>query len=55
MVYVYFYENIFQDMGCLVSLFSQKNLGFGPSFCKMQLNTMQIFFGKKVVILHFGF
>jgi hypothetical protein len=40
---------------CLVSHFTQKILGFGPSFCRMELNTMQKFFGKKVSILHFGF
>jgi hypothetical protein len=27
--------------GCLVPIFSQKFLGFDPSFCKMELNTMQ--------------
>jgi len=32
--------------GCLVPLFSQKILGFGPSFCKMKLNTMQNFWQK---------
>jgi hypothetical protein len=29
-------------------------LGFGPAFCKIELNTMQIF-DKKVSILYFGF
>jgi hypothetical protein len=42
--------------GCLVPLFSQKNLGFGPSFSKMELNTMQIFLAKRWLfsILDFG-
>jgi len=40
--------------GCLVPLLFQKNLNFGSSFCKMQLNTMQKFW-QKMVILHFGF
>jgi hypothetical protein len=38
----------------LVPHFIQKFLGFGPLFCKMELNTMQNFW-KKVFILHFGF
>ena len=32
--------------GCLVPLLFQKKLGFGSSFCKMKLNTMQIFWQK---------
>jgi hypothetical protein len=39
---------------CLVSYFTQKILGFGPSFCRMELNTMQIFW-QKVSFLYFGF
>jgi len=31
---------------CLVSLFPKKFLAFGPSFCKMELNTMQNFWQK---------
>jgi hypothetical protein len=34
--------------------FTQKKLGFGLSFCRMKLNTMQNFW-QKVSILHFGF
>jgi hypothetical protein len=41
-------------MVCLISHFTQKILGFGLSYCRMELNTVQIF-GKKVSILHFGF
>jgi hypothetical protein len=33
--------------GCLVPLFSQKILGFGLPFCKIKLNTMQIFWQKE--------
>jgi len=47
-------ENIHILRGRLVPLSSQKILGFGPSFCIMEPNTMQNF-GKKLVILHFGF
>jgi hypothetical protein len=32
--------------GCLVPLSSQKKLGFDPSFCIMELNTMQNFWQK---------
>jgi hypothetical protein len=32
----------------LVSHFTQKNLGFGPSFCKMELNIMQNFWQKGI-------
>jgi len=39
--------------GCLVLIFFQKILSFGPLFCKMKLNTKV--FGKKVIILHFEF
>jgi hypothetical protein len=31
---------------CLVPHFPQKILGFGPPFCKMELNTMQNFWQK---------
>jgi hypothetical protein len=33
---------------CLVSHFTQNFLGFGPSFCKMELNTMQNFWQKGI-------
>jgi hypothetical protein len=33
---------------CLVSYFTKKNLGFGPSFYRMKLNTMQIFWQKSI-------
>jgi hypothetical protein len=39
---------------CLTSHFTQKNLGFDPSFCKIELNTMQNFW-QKVSILYFEF
>jgi hypothetical protein len=32
--------------GCLVPLLFQNILGFGPSFCIMELNIMQIFWQK---------
>jgi len=32
--------------GCLVPLLFQKKLGFGSSFCIMELNTMQVFWQK---------
>jgi hypothetical protein len=38
----------------LVPHFTQKKLGFGPSFYRMKLNTTQNFW-QKVSILHFGF
>jgi hypothetical protein len=33
---------------CLVSRFTQKNLGFDPSFCRMKLNTIQNFWQKVI-------
>jgi hypothetical protein len=33
---------------CLVPHFTQKILGFGPSFCKMKLNITQIFWQKDI-------
>jgi hypothetical protein len=33
---------------CLVPHFTQKILGFGPSFCKIKLNTMQNFWQKGI-------
>jgi hypothetical protein len=41
---------------CLVSHFTEKFLGFGPLFCKIELNTMQIFLAKMYPfsILDFG-
>jgi hypothetical protein len=41
---------------CLVTHFTQKILGFGPSFCKMELNIMQNFLAKRYPfsILDFG-
>jgi hypothetical protein len=41
---------------CLVPHFTQKILGFGPSFYKMKLNTMQKFLAKRYLfsILDFG-
>jgi hypothetical protein len=41
-IYIYLY------MVCLVPHFTQKILGFGPSFCKMKLNTMQKFWQKGI-------
>jgi hypothetical protein len=41
---------------CLVPHFLQKILGFGPPFCKMELNTVQNFLAKRYQfsILDFG-
>jgi hypothetical protein len=39
---------------CLVPHFTQKILGFGLSFCRVELNTMQNFW-QKGTILYFGF
>jgi hypothetical protein len=41
--------------GCLVPFFFQKK-GFGSSFCKMELNSMQIFLAKRWLfsILYFS-
>jgi hypothetical protein len=41
---------------CLVLHFTQKILGFGSSFCKIELNTIQIFSAKMYLffILDFG-
>jgi hypothetical protein len=36
---------------CLVPHFTQKNLSFGLSFCKMELNTMQNFWQKGIYSL----
>jgi hypothetical protein len=33
---------------CLIPHFTQKNLGSGPSFYKMELNTMQNFWQKDI-------
>jgi hypothetical protein len=37
---------IFQLRVCLVSHFTKQIFGFGSSFCKMKLNTMQNFWQK---------
>jgi hypothetical protein len=41
---------------CLVPYFTQKILGFGSSFCRMELNAMQNFWQKRYPfsILDFG-
>jgi hypothetical protein len=41
---------------CLVPHFTQNFLGFGPSFCKIELNTIQNFLVKRYPfsILDFG-
>jgi hypothetical protein len=36
---------------CLVLHFTQKILGFGPSFCRMKLNTMQKIWQKGIHFL----
>jgi hypothetical protein len=33
---------------CLVPRFTQKILDFGPSFCRMEINTMQNFWQKGI-------